>query len=83
MHQQDFLGERKEHIQPPFKYHIWLPPGWQARVKIDGHEDYMRTPLSVLTAQFPNSNPLHTIHPPISPCFLNPDYSIKYKEAVE
>jgi hypothetical protein len=66
MRQQDFVGKRKEHMQPPFMYQIW-PSYW-----VMDHVfrlTAMKTPLSVLFAQFPSSNPLHPIHAP--PTYLS------------
>jgi hypothetical protein len=34
MPQQDFVGKRKEHMQPPFKYHIW-PSYWVMSTCLD------------------------------------------------
>jgi hypothetical protein len=82
MRQQDFVGKRKEHMQQPFKYTTsGLPTGWGHLLRLTD----MRTPWGLLCLCYPHNSQVqthttqYTHHSPITPCFLNPDYSIKYK----
>jgi hypothetical protein len=65
MRQQDFVSKKERTLATTIQV-SYLPFLWgdENMFRAMDMRDSIRTPLSVLSAQFPSSNPLHPIHPP-------------------